>query len=202
MKIQKNFIVFEGLDGAGTTTQTRLLAEKINNTFITCEPSKNETGNFIRKILQNEVKVTSASLAYLFTADRDNHIFGDNGIIENCSKGRIVISDRYLFSSLAYQSIDVPFDKVFDLNRDFPLPEILFFLDTAPVVCQERIKIRNEKKEIFEDNLLQDKILSNYKKGISMFKNSDMKIFFLDGNLTAENILNEELEILKKYNII
>ena len=71
--ILKNFIVFEGLDGSGTTTQSRLLSEKLNVVF-TCEPSDNPVGSFIRQILRKEHSVLPQTLAGLFTADRHEHL--------------------------------------------------------------------------------------------------------------------------------
>jgi dTMP kinase len=198
MKILKNFIVFEGLDGAGTTTQSKLLEGYVKNSFLTCEPTGGDFGRMIRKILQKDVKASPLSLAYLFAADRAEHLYGDDGIVKKCDEGKTVISDRYFFSSLAYQSLDVAFEKVLEINRDFPLPEILFFIDTPIAVCQDRIKKRSAKIEIFEDDILQEQILSNYKKGILNFEGQGMKTYYLKGELPVEKLFEEEKSILER----
>lgn len=117
--ILRNFIVFEGIDGAGTSTQLKLLKEKkgTENFLFTCEPTSSATGKFLRQMLKGDVAVKNETAAYLFAADRNEHINGClqieeknliTGVKEACQKGNIVISDRYLFSSLAYQSVNCP----------------------------------------------------------------------------------------------
>jgi dTMP kinase len=202
MEILKNFIVFEGLDGAGTSTQSRLLFEKINNSFFTCEPTSGPIGKMIRQILKKEISVTPLTLAYLFSGDRAEHVYGACGVLEKCNNGQIVISDRYLFSSLAYQSLNIDFETVLKMNSDFPLPEIVIFLNTSPNICQERIKNRSNDIELFEENNMQDKILNNYIKGFSYFKNSEIKIYELNGSLPIDELLNEEINILKNNDIV
>lgn len=184
-EIIKNFIVFEGLDGAGTTTQASLLEEKykINNIVCinSCEPTKGFIGRAIREVLSGDRKVAPGTIAKLFVSDRHEHIYNpENGIISHCNKGDIVISDRYLFSSLAYQSMDYGFENVLELNSSFPLPEHLFFLDVQPEICQQRLSSRN-LLEIYENEELQDGILKNYIKSMDIYKNTGMKIHFLDG---------------------
>lgn len=130
-EIIRGFIVFEGLDGAGTTTQAGLLEKKFKEEGITCsagfEPTDNFIGKIIRRILRGEEEVAPGTLAKLFAADRHEHLYNNSsGIIARCRRGEIVISDRYLFSSLAYQSIIFGFDRVLKLNSEYPLPEHLF----------------------------------------------------------------------------
>ena len=78
-EILKNYWVLEGLDGAGTTTQLKnlekYLDDKGTKVFRTAEPTVYETGRFIRKVLGGEIKVPQSTIAYLFAADRDNHIY-------------------------------------------------------------------------------------------------------------------------------
>ena len=184
-EIIKNFIVFEGLDGAGTTTQANLLEEKYILNKIpninSCEPTKGFIGKAIREVLSGDIKVASGTIARLFVSDRHEHLYNpENGVISSCKAGNFVISDRYIFSSLAYQSLDYGFDKVFELNSSFPLPEHLFFLDVPPEICQKRLSSR-DSLEIYEDKDLQESILNNYKKSLDIFKNTDINIHILDG---------------------
>ncbi|HOV14618.1 MAG TPA: dTMP kinase [Spirochaetota bacterium] len=197
MNILKNFIVFEGLDGAGTSTQSKLLTQKIPNSVLTCEPTGSEIGKLIRKILKKELSVTPKTLALLFAADRNEHIFANNGgIFNDCKNGKTVICDRYLFSSFAYQGLSLSKEEIFDLNKDFILPEVLFFLNTPIEECEKRVDNRNLEKEIFEEINLQEKILSNYLESFKLFEKSGMKIFELDGSLPIETLLEKELEII------
>jgi dTMP kinase len=198
--IIKNFIVFEGLDGAGTTTQSKLLNEKLPQSYMTREPTGSLTGEMIRKVLRKELNFTKETLAYLFAADRSEHLHGKDGIIDRCRDGQIVICDRYLFSSLAYQSLDMDFNRIYELNKFFYLPEVVFFLNTPITECQKRIHTRGENEEIFETFTLQEKILANYNKGFTMYK--DLNVIYLDGSLPINILLEEELKHLNDLGII
>ena len=119
----KNFIVFEGIDGSGTSTQIKKLVERDLNKFVaTAEPTKKETGLFLRKMLGGDFSVDSKTAAYLFAADRCEHIYGKDGVIDLLNQGKIVVSDRYFFSSLAYQSVSCGNELPRLLNSQFPLP--------------------------------------------------------------------------------
>ena len=149
--ILKNFIVFEGIDGAGTSTQIKKICERNPQKFFqTAEPTSLETGKFLRKMLGGEFSVDEKTNSFLFAADRAEHLYGKNGIIEQINNGKTVISDRYLFSSLAYQSISCGEELPKLLNSTFPLPEILFFFEIDPEISLKRVDSRNEKKEIYE----------------------------------------------------
>ena len=195
-KILSGFIVLEGLDGSGTTTQLELLAESFRKAGIpalsTCEPTDMTLGRTIRTVLKKEEKVHPETLARLFTADRNEHLFNpSSGIVRMISEGKRVISDRYLFSSLAYQSLDLDFDLVYELNSRFPLPEYLFFIDTSIEECQKRLGKRNAE-ELFDDSEIQEKIYSNYMQAFKRYGRSGMKYHVVDGNKPAEKI-NEEI---------
>ncbi|MFW5768677.1 MAG: dTMP kinase, partial [Spirochaetota bacterium] len=124
--ILPRFIVLEGLDGSGTTTQAGLLKEKFDAAgltgWITCEPSDGFIGKSIRKVLKKEVSLDPRSLALLFAADRNEHLYGEKGIVDRLTRVDYVVSDRYVFSSLAYQSGYSGFEYVARINAPFPLP--------------------------------------------------------------------------------
>lgn len=197
--VLKNFIVFEGLDGCGTTTQTNLLYEKFKEKKLpaekTCEPTSAPTGRFIREILSNKIETEPFSLALLFSADRNEHIYGKKGIKERAENGETVICDRYLFSSLAYQSMFVDFERVLELNRFYPLPEYLFFIDLPSEKCQKRMASR-KSTELFEKPDLQEKTAENYRKTLDFFKDSPIKTTILDGTKTIEEIHEKIWNIL------
>ena len=200
-KTVKNFIVLEGLDGCGTTTQTALLVKKLEEKGIasisTREPTDGSIGLFIRSVLQKKQSVDPFTLALLFSADRNEHVYGTGGIKNACDEGKMVICDRYLFSSLAYQSMFMDYDIVAQLNSFYPLPEYLFYIDLSPEDCQKRMQIRGEESELFERLDLQKKTDANYKKTLELLKNSDMKTYIIDGRLSIEEIHKKICEVLK-----
>ena len=190
--ILKNFIVFEGIDGAGTSTQiNRICGKNPQNFFQTAEPTSLETGRFLRKMLGGEFSVDEKTNSFLFAADRAEHLYGKNGIIEQLNNGKTVISDRYLFSSLAYQSISCGEELPKLLNSTFPLPEILFFFEIDPEISLKRVDSRNEKKEIYEKIETQKKIAMEYEKIISEYENNKsctMKIIRIDATKSIDEI--------------
>ena len=196
----KNFIVLEGLDGCGTTTQTALLEKKLEErgikAYSTKEPTDGSIGRFIRSVLQKKESVDPFTLALLFSADRNEHVFGKDGIIEQTEAGKKVICDRYFFSSLAYQSLFIDYDTVAALNRFYPLPEYLFYIDLSPEECQKRMVARGEETELFERLELQKKIEANYKKSLSLLTGADMKIVVIDGRASKQDIHNQICKIL------
>ena len=201
--ILKNFIVFEGIDGAGTSTQIKKLIERDTTRFVpTAEPTSNETGKFLRRMLGGEFTVDEKTNAYLFAADRCEHIFGKGGVLELCESGKIVVSDRYFFSSMAYQSVSCGEELPKLLNSPFPLPEYLFYFVINPEISLGRVNARGEHKEIYETIEKQKKIAAQYEKVISEYeKNTSetgMKIIRIDAEKDIEEIAAEIWNILRK----
>jgi len=190
IKILKRFIVLEGLDGAGTTTQMKKLEKKFKEKGIGCvstmEPTDNPVGKLIRKVLEKHISIEPETLAVLFSADRNEHIYGKEGIKNLTERGVWVICDRYLFSSIAYQSLKCDPEWVLSINS-YPLPEYLFFLDVPEDVCSKRLNKR-DKKELFDDLELQKRILANYHMGFEKGIDSGVKYFTLDGTEKPESI--------------
>ena len=201
--VLKNFIVLEGIDGAGTSTQIKKLVQSNPDKYIaTAEPTSGPTGKFLRQMLAGDFKVDERTNAYLFAADRCEHIFGQGGVKELCESGKTVVSDRYFFSSLAYQSVSCGLELPQLLNSPFPLPEYLFFFEINPEISLARVNKRNGHKEIYETLEKQKKIATLYEKVISMYENDpslreEMKIIRIDASKTIEDISHKILEILK-----
>ena len=200
--ILKNFIVFEGIDGAGTSTQIKKLVERGNaengsseGRFVaTAEPTSGQTGLFLRRMLAGDFSVDEKTNAYLFAADRCEHIFGKGGVKELCESGKIVVSDRYFFSSMAYQSVSCGDELPKLLNSPFPLPEILFYFEINPEISLSRVTARGEKKEIYETIEKQKKIAAQYEKVISEYEkngDSEMKIIRINAAKDIESISEE-----------
>lgn len=194
--ILKNFVVFEGIDGAGTSTQIKKLVSSNPNKFVaTAEPTSGETGKFLRRMLGGEFQVDEQTNAYLFAADRCEHIFGKGGIKELIDSGKTVVSDRYFFSSLAYQSVSCGKDLPRLLNSPFPLPEYLFFFEIDPEISLKRVNSRNGHKEIYEKLDLQKKIAAQYEEVISEYEKTSlqtgMKIIRIDATQSIDDIAKE-----------
>lgn len=191
--ILNNFIVFEGIDGAGTSTQINLLKQRPEASQIdfSAEPTSSETGKFLRQILGGKIKLHPKTIAYLFAADRAEHIYGENGIEQSINSGKAVVIDRYLFSSLAYQGVSCGKELPESLNKPFPLPQILFFFDISPENSLKRIDSRDQK-EIYETNEYLTQTRKQYLDVIEQFKNNadakDMKIVIIDATQTKEEI--------------
>lgn len=209
--VLKNFIVFEGIDGSGTTTQIKRLAETNPELYYqTAEPTSLPTGLFLRKMLKGEFSVDEKTNAFLFAADRCEHIYGKEGIINQINNGKIVISDRYFFSSLAYQSISCGEEFPLMVNSLFPLPEYLFYFKIDAETALNRVNSRNGQKEIYEKLDLQkkiaeqyDKVISSYEKKMNELSLSDaqtqiMKIIKIDASKSIDEvsqIINKALNL-------
>jgi len=197
--IIKNFIVFEGIDGSGTSTQIKKLAESAPDGKIitTAEPTTKETGKFLRKMLAGDFSVDPKTAAYLFAADRCEHIYGKDGVLEQTEAGKIVVSDRYIFSSLAYQSVSCGDELPRLVNSPFPLPEVLFYFVINPEISLKRVESRGEAKEIYEKLDYQLKTAELYEKVISEYEkdsaNNGMKVVRID----ATKSIDEIAEIIK-----
>lgn len=202
--VLKNFIVFEGIDGSGTSTQIKKLEESFPQKIITtAEPTKSEIGKFLRKMLAGEFSVDEKTASYLFAADRCEHLYGKNGIIENLQNDKIVVSDRYFFSSLAYQSVSCGKELPKLLNSPFPLPEYLFYFEINPEISLNRVNSRGEKKEIYENLEIQKKTANLYDEIISEYENDKshkMKIIRIDASKSIEEIFQKIQEILNLAN--
>ncbi len=189
--ILKKFIVLEGADGAGTTTQATMLLHSFQKADIpvhcSSEPTRAPIGNLIRSQLQND-NASPLTLALLFAADRSEHLSNPiNGIYKLCREEVTVISDRYLFSSLVYQGMELTEEKVREINQYFPLPEHLIFIDTALEITAQRLSQRS-KIERYERQILQEKIHQRYQRVLQSFQSSKMKIHYVDGSEDAETV--------------
>ena len=157
------FIVFEGIDGSGKSTHIKALAEELRSqgygVLQTSEPSKDRIGNFIRRYAErNDSRLTPETEALLFAADRFEHV---KTVIEPAlRRGRIVISDRYLYSSLAYQGAGgLEVDWIREMNRFAPKPDLGILLDILPEFSLQRV---NRRKTVFEDSDYLRKVRNIY----------------------------------------
>ncbi len=194
-----NFVVFEGLDGAGTTTQMQLLAEYCDKSDRPCrptfEPTDKPIGRLVRSVLQKQLVTTPLALAMLYAADREDHLYNPvNGLVHDLEKGKLVISDRYLYSSLAYQGVECEYEKIASLN-EFPAPEYVFFIDTPVDECLRRISGRGNETELFEKHEFLERVKENYEKIFSSLP-QEVHLVRIDGLLGKEEIAAQIQNVL------
>lgn len=200
------FFALEGIDGSGTTTQLKLLAARFAadriDGWTTAEPTDGPVGRLIREVLGGRVSLTPETLAHLFVADRHEHLAAPGtGIRARLASGEIVVTDRYLSSSLAYQSVECGFDFVGRLNGRFPMPWGICYLDVATSVGLERSSTR-ESLEIFEHRSFQDAVRGFYERALEAAESSGVAVHRIDGTAPIEDIHEEIWRIVTSKPIL
>jgi len=194
----------DGVDGSGTTTHSKLLVSFLEyqgfKVHLTREPSKSEIGILLRKFLKNK-EIPPTTDALLFAADRDLHYH--NEIKKKLDEDYIVISDRYIESSIIYQSLQadsIAIEWIKKLNKFVGLPDLTIILDIDPKIALARKT--DEDLEKFEDTTFLDKVrdlyLSRAKQEGYYIINSNEIIEFVQEKI--QNIVLEKLRLnnLKK----
>lgn len=185
------FIVLEGLDGAGTTTQAALLArwlrEQGHDVLETHEPTDGPVGRILRQSLRGEAEApTESTLPWLFAADRADHL--TRTVEPALERGTWVVSDRYLHSSLAYQSLTLPLSDVLDLNARFRVPDLTLFLDVSVETALGRISGRGRQREIYERRDRLQAIKARYRAVMELLRTRGDTIVELDGSLPVDEV--------------
>jgi dTMP kinase len=212
------FIVLEGIDGAGTTTQLNALREHFQKigrkAFFTHEPSDGPVGMLIRLALQGRLaggrfalhdpadaaQPASAdfdrtALALLFAADRADHVATQ--VKPNLDAGRIVVCDRYLLSTLAYQGQSCDHDWLLEINRNAVTPDLTFFLDVPPSDAEARMRATRWKKDMFETQDEQGAIREAYLDYIKMQIPQVGRVETIDSSRPADEVFADLVEHLK-----
>lgn len=189
------FIVFEGIDGSGKTTQIKKLYQKlIENKILvhlTSEPTNGFIGKVIRDIFLSNKKIDEHTFSALFLADRLDHILNpEYGILNSLNLNISVLCDRYYFSSYAYQSLYVDRDWLIKCNekcKKLLEPHLTIFFDVSIEESIKRIKKRNQNIDYYEtyDNL--KKIRNNYFIFFKTLRNKK-RIIFINANLSKEQV--------------
>ena len=170
------FIVFEGCDGSGKTTQMKLLSKFLEGKgepcYSTHEPTDSPFGALLRSCLTGRIEADEKAIAALFAADRLDHITnGVNGIKKKLDEGVNVLCDRYYFSSLAYNGEFVPFEWVVELNRparELLRPDLTLFIDLPSEESMKRVARRGET-ERYETAAKQKKIRERFFEAFKRF---------------------------------
>ncbi len=193
------FVVYEGIDGAGTTTQAERTVEWFNQqgraAYLTQEPSRGIIGTLTRRALSGEMlghghrALPAESIALLFAADRADH--WHNEIEPRLERGEDVICDRYLYSSLAYQGLELPESWVRSLNSLFPQPDILLYVEVTPKVAAQRRDKRGLAADRYEVDELQVQIAQRYSTICREFD-----AHWVNGDLSIDEVTTACIDIL------
>jgi dTMP kinase len=188
------FICIEGLDGCGKTTQAKLLAKKLkksHNALYTAEPSRGNIGTYIRKqCLYGEKRLSTVVEALLFAADRIEHV--ENEVLPALREGRLVISDRYVYSSLAYQgAAGLGLDWIEKVNEHALKPDLAIFLDVDPKTVMQRLK---PKLSVMETMETQQRVRDVYLKFVAKGE-----LVRLDGNSSKAEVAEALSALVLKF---
>jgi dTMP kinase len=200
-KKDSGFIAFEGLDGSGKSVQARLfktfLEEMGFEVILTKEPTADsEAGREVRRILNKEIRLEPREIQKLFVQDRKEHL--EKLIIPAIQEGKIVLVDRYFFSTFAFGKADgLDLEWLIEMNQKFLAPDITFLLRVSPEVCINRINKRNENVALFEKKEILRAVWETYKILPNRFKN----IHFVEGEGSIENVFEEIKKLIKNLNL-
>lgn len=191
------FICIEGLDGSGKTTQAKILVRNLRRkgfgVVYTTEPSAGKVGKLIRRfVLNREKRVSIALEALLFAADRADHV--ENVVEPLLKQGKVVVCDRYVYSTLAYQGAKgLDLDWIECINRFALKPDLALLIDVPSDVAVKRLK---RKKTVMETKRNQEKVRAVYLRLLQ-----DKRLMLVDGDRSvkdvAENVLEVVLRLLK-----
>lgn len=179
-------IAIEGLDGSGGTTQVQRLVAAIPGAHATAEPSTGPVGRLIRAALAGHEPLADGVLPYLFAADRRDHL--DREIGPLVAQGRVVVTDRYYHSSLAYQSLAAPLDRVAALNADFRAPDVTVFLDLSIDDCLDRIEARGAARDRFETRSTLEAVSMAYGAALALLSGRGERIVPVDATGTPDQV--------------
>lgn len=195
------FVVLEGIDGSGTTTQARRLVESLEEEGVAChltqEPSRGPVGVFLRRALEKKLRDAGdepteldwTAMALLFAADRVDHLARE--IRPALERGKLVVSDRYDLSSLVYQSATSPegvgaMDWLRQINARADRPDLTLVLDVDPEIAAKRRAARGGSPEMYEISSLQRVLSRLYADAQRLIPEDDIAI--LDASQPFEQV--------------
>jgi dTMP kinase len=223
-----NFIVLEGGDGSGTSTQLALIRRRFSAIggakdgatgdapggvtggakgavlpplYTTCEPTDGPVGALIREALGGRLPLRGETLARLFAADRNEHLYGEGGIIGRARQGELVISDRYVLSSLVYQGIACGEELPRALNAAFPLPEALLYFDLDPAAALKRLEER-PSRDIYEYLDFQTAVQGRYRALLPWYADQGVRVSTIDASKPQEEVAEAVWRVLENLPIV
>lgn len=200
------FIAFEGIDGSGKSTQSALLIQKLRQERIPCyatmEPTDAPIGSLIRQVMTGRIKTDNKAVAALFAADRLDHLLNEvDGIVSKIESGVTVVTDRYYFSSYAYNSVHMPMEWVIKANEQSSAilrPSLTVYIDIDPDTALDRIAKNRFRQELFEKKSMLVKVRDNYMKAFKLLEKEE-KVVIVDGNRPQEEIAEAVWNAAREY---
>lgn len=188
------FICVEGLDGCGKTTQAKLLVGRLSRDYdavYTAEPSKGPIGKFVKKRYLHSGKRGQVEVeALLFAADRVEHL--KNEVLPALNEGKVVVSDRYVFSSFAYQgAAGLDLAWIEEVNKHALRPDLAVFIDVEPETVVRRLK---RKKSVMENLQTQVKVREVYMKYVE-----NGRLVRIDGNRSRREVARDLTSLVKDW---
>jgi dTMP kinase len=195
---QSLFLVLEGLDGVGTTTIAGLLAENLSardlQVCLTAEPTNGPLGRLLRAHVKGDINLDPQTAALAFTGDRADHL--DRVIRPALRRGQIVVCDRYLLSTLAYQGAEgVARETVMAASAGFEVPDLTVVLDVPESVRVERLAGRSAT-ERYEGAELAEGLRKSYEESIDLLRANGHRIDVIDASRAAEEVLADVISRL------
>jgi dTMP kinase len=201
------FVVLEGVDGAGTTTQAHRLGERLRaagrKVHVTAEPSQGPAGTLVRQILRRRVTgpgggpFDPAALALLFAADRLDHWASE--IAPRLAEGVDVVSDRFTLSSLAYQGLEVADPGwVEAVNGRAAAPDVTVFLRARPAVALRRRRAAATDPEIFERESFQRRVAESYERAMDRMRARGEPVEIVDGERDPDEVADAVWAIVRR----
>lgn len=197
------FIVCEGMEGTGKSTQSIRLAQwlfdyskSIDSVVLTREYTNSRFAQEIRRRLKemHNPDENRERLMELYVLDREYHV--DNMIVPNLAKNAIVVSDRYKHSTICYQGAQgVPTSRLVDENNGFPIPDITIVFNASVDTVMQRLQLRKSDEQIFEHREFLEKVKENYAKLPQILPKE--KIVFINANQTPEQAHQDVIKAVK-----
>ncbi len=196
MSSHGQFIVLEGPDGSGTTTHTKLLAERMKkegrDVLLTAEPTNGAIGRFIREQLKLKTIPSASALQLLFCADRAAHI--ETVIKPALQEGKTVISDRYVISTLIYgEALGLDPEWLLQVNTPFLEPDVMMIALPPFHVCEKRV-LKRKQLDVFENVKFMRKIHDLYERELE----SDKSIHLIDTSKEKDEVADEVFRLAIK----
>ncbi len=200
------FIVLEGIDGSGKSSQTGPLVKRLEGLGVPCrdtrEPTGGPVGSLIRQIFTGRVTADNRVIAALYAADRIDHLVNEvDGLCAAIDSGITVVSDRYYFSSYAYHSVDMDMEWVIQANAvsaGLLRPTLTVFLDVPVETALERIRKNRFVEEIFdrEDRLRKTREL--YFQAFDRLRDVE-NVAVVDGSGTPDEVSRRIWDAVAPY---
>jgi dTMP kinase len=197
--MKKNyFIAFEGIDGSGKSTQVKLLSDRLKKEglkiYTTFEPTDSPIGSVIKNIFRHRIEADHRTIAGLYVADRLDHLLNKtNGILKKIEEGYTVITDRYYFSSYAYQGTHMSLDWVIQANSlsaELLRPDLSIFIDISPEVSMQRLSEGRDMIQLYESLENLHNVRAKYFEAFEKLKDQE-EVFIVDGNRSFEAIFHD-----------